>query len=78
MFAKENSALETPHKSPVLSDSHLSPENADWIKRALEASKSKQQAVEGAAGGESPRQLLALGSPSIHLPLSGRNSPIGA
>ena len=77
MFAKEGAAtLTSPIKSPKLSDAHLSPENADWIKRALDASKSKQLAGEGMAGSESPRQMLALGSSSMHLPLSGRSSPV--
>ena len=79
MFAKEGATtLKTPVKSPMFSDAHVSPENADWIKRALEASKSKQLAADGVAGSESPRQLLALGSSTMHIPLSGRSSPIGA
>ena len=78
MFAKEGAAtLTSPIKSSKLSDAHLSPENSDWIKRALDASKTKQMAAEGVAGIESPRQF-GLGSSTMHIPLSGRSSPIGA
>ena len=76
MFAKEGAAtLTSPIKSSKLSDAHLSPENADWIKRALDASKTKHMAAEGGAGSE---RQFGLGSSTMHIPLSGRSSPVGA